>query len=289
MRFNIICVDEFGITRIELAGILKNLNINFINVKDETDAENVLESMKTPVNAIIWTINSVDMKDFESIKRLKELDSFKNIPVIIISKFTDKKYVIRAIEAGAVEYIAKPYDEAAVLRKICKAIGVAYDKALDKSLDDDIVTYSFSEMFNKEIKAASRGKYPMTIMLASVVPNKAEAENKKEIEDIALLVLRILKTRLRETDIAFQYGSNNMVLLLPFAGRDDVDGIKKKIFKMFSDHTAIKQKNLGYALKISSVTFPDDGKVKDKLLEKLELALDSQVAAKDSQITGINP
>ncbi|MCX8130745.1 MAG: response regulator [Clostridia bacterium] len=270
MRYNILSVDEFGTTRIELSNMLRNLDVSIINVKDEIEMINTLHEKKTIFNAVAWTINSIDMKDFEAIKRLKSKEAYKSIPVIIVSKFTDKKYIIKAIESGAVEYVAKPYDEETVLKKICKILGVPFEKTKSKKIDEDIVTYNFSEMFNREIKAASRGGYPLTVTMASIVPLAAGSADQENVDGIISLVNRVIKTKLRETDTSFHYGINNLILLLPFADKSGSEIIKKKLKAIFASHSMIRQRNNGYELVVASVTFPDDGKIKGKLLERLE-------------------
>lgn len=277
MRYNILCIDEFGITKVELANILKNLDINIINARDENDALDVLSGMITPVSAIVWSLNSTELKDFEAIKKVNGKDEYKNIPIVIISKFTGKKYVMKAVESGAVDYIAKPYDETAVLKKLCKVMGIPFEKAVERMNHEDFVTYNFYEMFNKEIKAAARGGYPMTLVLVSVVPNSSEVEHGGEVDELAVLIASVLKTKLRETDIVFNCGGNSLIVILPFTGKDNVDCIKKKIYDTYNDHTMIKPKKKGYDLVFSSVTYPDDGRVKEKLLEKLEQGLDVQL------------
>lgn len=270
MRYNILSVDELGITRVELANILRNLNINIINVKDKNEIVNVLQEKKD-INAVVWTINSIDQRDYDSIKRLKGKEAYKNIPIIIVSKFTDKKYIIKAIECGAVEYIAKPYDENSVLKKICRILGVPTQKTLNKGPEEDIVVFSFSEMLNKEIKAAGRGGYDLSIMMVSVAPDDEKKITPDNSEDIIALINKVMKSRLRETDTTFQYGTNNLIMLLPFANRDGIKVVDEKINDIFNTHSLIKQKNGdSYVLITASVSYPDDGKVRNKLLEKLE-------------------
>jgi len=193
MYYNILCVDELGITKLELSGLLKNLKINFIGVACEEEAINVLKSGKQEISAVVWALNNPDDESFESIRRLKSRDVCKHIPIIIVSRFTDKKYIIKAIESGAVEYIAKPYEEDALFRKMCRILGIPFEVTL-ANIDEDIVTYNFSEMFNKEIKAASRGNHNLSIMLISVVPEDPTAENIGEkTDEIVQLVNRVIK------------------------------------------------------------------------------------------------
>lgn len=268
MRFNIISVDEYGLTKLEIANMVKDLNINILNVKDDVDVLSLLKDKKNDINAIIWAFNKIDSDCFTDIKKLKSKEICKNIPIIIVSHFTDKSYILKAIEAGAGEYIAKPYDEIAVRKKICRILGIPSENSFTYAIDDDIITFSFSEMFSREIKAAARGNYAMTIMLATV--GNQDANRASEIDGLVQTLCRVLKTKFRETDTIFRYGSDSLIILLPFTDKSGVKVVEDKINDSFKSHSAIKQKNISGNLVMASVSYPDDGRIKDKLLEKLE-------------------
>jgi two-component system, chemotaxis family, chemotaxis protein CheY len=270
MRFNILSVDEFVMTRIELTNMLKNFNVHINSVQDWIEAESVLKEGKQVTNAIVWTINSIDINAFDEIKLIKSKEAYKNIPIIIISKFTDKKYIIKAIESGAVEYIAKPYNEETVLSKMCRVLGIPFEKTEDNTLDEDIITFSFSEMFNREIKAASRGGYPLSLILVTITPKAHSSKSQDEINTILSILNKVIRTNLRETDTSFHYSQDYLIILLPFTDKTGIKAIEKKLRHVYQNHSMIKQKNSGYIFITSSISFPEDGKIKDKLLEKLE-------------------
>jgi hypothetical protein len=67
MRFNILTIDEFGMTNIELNTMLKNFNVYINNVRDEEEAESIFKDNKLNYNAIVWAMNSADFSVFEAI------------------------------------------------------------------------------------------------------------------------------------------------------------------------------------------------------------------------------
>jgi PleD family two-component response regulator len=270
MGYNILAVDELGSIRIELANLLKNLNVEILSVKDELEAINILDEGKSKINIIVWTINSADYADYEAVKRVKSKETYKNIPIIIISKFTDKKYVIKAIESGAIDYIAKPYEESIVLKKFCNILKIPMEAAKEKNEQEDIVTYSFIEMFAREAKSASRGNHVLSLMLITVTTDVPDTKRHDKPDEIIELINKVMKTKLRETDSVFFYGNGNLIFLLPFTSKEGVKVVDKKIQHIFETHSLVKKKNSGYSLITASVTFPEDGKIKEKLLEKLE-------------------
>lgn len=270
MRYNIISVDEAALTKLEMMSMLKSLNTNIISVKDELEAINLLNEKKQDIHAVIWTAHSADTECFSCIKKLKGREPGKSIPMIIVSQITDKKFIIKAIEAGAVEFIAKPYDEDTVLKKFCKVLKVPYERAGSRAVDEDILTFNFTEMFNREIKSASRGNHPLSILLLSIVHAEPDHVPFDEVDQMTQLVCRVLRTKLRETDTCFRYGADSLIVLLPFADSQGVEVVKEKIRTIYANHSVIKQKSSGFHLVMTSVSYPDDGKVKDRLLEKLE-------------------
>jgi response regulator RpfG family c-di-GMP phosphodiesterase len=108
MDFTILSVDLFEMTGLELSPVLKALDVKIINVRDINAVLNILDENAQTVNALVWTVNSDDGQDFRDIARIKSDTKYKDIPVLIISKFTDKKFIIKAIELGATEFVAKP-------------------------------------------------------------------------------------------------------------------------------------------------------------------------------------
>lgn len=269
MEYSILSVDKFEITGLELSNIINRTDIQFINVKDLYEALNALNESNTYIKAIIWTINSSDSIEFEDIKVLRQNESYKDIPLLIVSKYTGKSYILKAIESGALEYIVKPYDMDSVVTKIGKVLGISL-KEKKNILDDDIITFNLSEMLNKEIKAASRGDYPLTLILASVNAENPEFEYKNNSSEVIESIKKVLRTKLRETDTAFIYGNNSVILLLPFTDSEGATTVEEKVKNLFDNHAIVKQKNSGYKLILGSATFPEDGKTRTRLLEKLE-------------------
>jgi len=60
---------------------------------------------------ILMDINMPESDGFETIEKLKADPRYEHIPVIFFSASNDRKNVIRAMNLGAVDFIAKPYSE----------------------------------------------------------------------------------------------------------------------------------------------------------------------------------
>ena len=135
---------------------------------------------------------------------------------------------------------------------------------------EELLTFNFYEMSSKEIKAASRGKYPLAFLIVSVIGSTPQDTDPQKTEELVLILCSIARTLLRETDICFRFGGESIVVLLPFADKAGMDVVFNKLNGYFCTNSIVKQKNTGYNLAMTGVTYPDDGRARDKLLDKLE-------------------
>ena len=133
--------------------ILKNLNILYIedeasikenvkktlelfcdNVYDEECIENAKKTLeKNRIDIIISDINLPDISGIDFIKELRKID--KTIPVIILSAYTDKNYLLEATKLKLVDYLTKPID--------FKSLNSALNKCVDEILDNSRYIISF--------------------------------------------------------------------------------------------------------------------------------------------------
>jgi DNA-binding response OmpR family regulator len=63
-----------------------------------------------------WNMPNMDGLTF--LKTIKADDTFKNIPVIMVTSESEKTRIIEAIKAGAVNYVVKPFSKEVILEKI---------------------------------------------------------------------------------------------------------------------------------------------------------------------------
>ncbi len=133
--------------------ILKNLNILYIedeeNIKENIKktlllfCENVFDVssiliakntlQKKRIDIIISDINLPDYCGLNFIKELRIID--KTIPIIVISAYTDKKYLLEATKLKLADYLTKPID--------FKSLHTALYRCVDEILDNCRYVISF--------------------------------------------------------------------------------------------------------------------------------------------------
>ncbi|WP_426424899.1 adenylate/guanylate cyclase domain-containing protein [Bradyrhizobium genosp. A] len=73
---------------------------------------------QTPFDLVLLDLMMPDMNGFEVLLRLKEDPALRNIPVIMISALDEIDSTVRCIEAGAEDYIPKPFNPVLLTARI---------------------------------------------------------------------------------------------------------------------------------------------------------------------------
>lgn len=72
---------------------------------------------------ILLDIQMPEMDGIAVMELLKQHEDYKKIPVVFLTSNTDKDIVVKALELGALDYIAKPFDMSQLASRIIKIIG----------------------------------------------------------------------------------------------------------------------------------------------------------------------
>jgi two-component system chemotaxis response regulator CheY len=130
MNFDILVADD---SKAALFLFKKIINLSGAPVGSIYTAENgkqaieVLEENK--VDLIMTDIHMPEMDGFQLIEYLKKTDPFKDIPIIVITTEGREKYIDKAKQLGAVNYIKKPFQPEQVKHLILETLGVEEDEA----------------------------------------------------------------------------------------------------------------------------------------------------------------
>ncbi|HVU57767.1 MAG TPA: response regulator [Puia sp.] len=89
---------------------------------DGQDALEKLEQWEYCPDIIFVDLNMPRMNGFDFLKEIRQMDRWKELPVIVYSTSSNPKDMARSWQAGATDYIVKGTDMASVKRDILQAL-----------------------------------------------------------------------------------------------------------------------------------------------------------------------
>ncbi|MCB0332253.1 MAG: response regulator [Bdellovibrionales bacterium] len=119
-------VDDSGATRFILSKMMSELGYDVVQAKDGQDAYDKLNENTDCVIALVdW--NMPVMNGYDLVCKMRSEDQFNDVKIMMVTTETEMTQVVKAIEAGANEYIMKPFTKEMILDKM-KLLGVPFQE-----------------------------------------------------------------------------------------------------------------------------------------------------------------
>ncbi|HZG59388.1 MAG TPA: response regulator [Anoxybacillus sp.] len=115
----ILIVDDAKFMRMTLSNILKKANHEIVG-EGENGKEAVELYRALRPDVVTLDITMPIMNGLEAVKAIKQEDP--NAKIIICSAMGQQKMVVEAIEAGALDFIVKPFDEPRVMEAVNRVL-----------------------------------------------------------------------------------------------------------------------------------------------------------------------
>jgi len=112
----ILCVDDGPLNLSLLEAMLSPRGYRVVAA---TSGPQALEKIGSEaIDICLLDVSMPGMDGFEVCRRIKSDERSRGIPVVLITSYSDRENRIRGIEAGAEDFISKPFDSAEVLARI---------------------------------------------------------------------------------------------------------------------------------------------------------------------------
>lgn len=234
----IIVVEDSTLIRTNIINTLKSHGYN--NVVGFSEAEQIsnrTQEFFDKVSLILLDIRLPGMSGIELAEKIKH----KNIPIIFLTSNSDVKTVKKAIDAGALDYIVKPFKEEILLKRINKVLG------------ESIVIDNAKKTIRIEYKRAQRANQSCSFININNLNFQDDSVSKAE---------HIIESIVREIDIVLTF-NNFILIILPLTNKNGVEIVKEKLLKNLNENNIKEPK-----FKVVSLE-PNTKTSKEKLIKEL--------------------
>ena len=117
-------VDDSKVMRMILAKTLTELGIDVVQASNGLEACLTMEREGRSFDLALVDWNMPEMTGLDFVKQVRLRPEFDNVRLMMVTTETEIEQMTRALEAGANEYVMKPFTRDAVLDKL-RLMGVA--------------------------------------------------------------------------------------------------------------------------------------------------------------------
>lgn len=121
-RNRILSVDDSKVIRKILAGAVELLGYSLLEAEDGEKALAVLNAHAPEVALILLDWNMPGLNGYETLCILKQQPSTRDIPVMMVTTESERINVVRAIKAGAIHYLTKPFTQEDLLSRMMECL-----------------------------------------------------------------------------------------------------------------------------------------------------------------------
>lgn len=112
----ILCVDDEPSNLKILEAVLVSRGYEVVSAESGKEALELISKQK--VDLVLLDVMMPGVSGYEVCKRIKGDERYRNIPVVMVTALTSKEERIKSIEAGAEDFISKPFDHTELLTRI---------------------------------------------------------------------------------------------------------------------------------------------------------------------------
>lgn len=123
----ILSVDDSGVMRKIIGRAVEVLGYGLAEASNGQEALDWLEGHHEEICLIILDVNMPEMDGFTLLGHLKAHPVLKNLPVMMVTTEADRSRIVQAIQAGAVNYVTKPFRQEDLLAKVAQSLGNEFE------------------------------------------------------------------------------------------------------------------------------------------------------------------
>ncbi|SJZ35202.1 GGDEF domain-containing response regulator [Anaerorhabdus furcosa] len=175
MKDTILIVEDVDVNRKILIECLTN-KYNYLQASNGKEALDILEDNYQDIHAILLDIVMPVMDGYEFLEQFKKIKEYQEIPVIAMTGIESKHVEERIIEAGAIDFLEKPYNPAIIRNRLKNTLELT--RAIRAGRTDGLTGLLNRAAFRHEIETyLIESKKPAALMIIDI-------DNFKRVNDV---------------------------------------------------------------------------------------------------------
>ncbi|MBN1882674.1 MAG: diguanylate cyclase [Deltaproteobacteria bacterium] len=260
----ILIIEDHELTRGLVNRILSKRGYEVIEAAD--GLEGLRKANEEKPDLIILDVVLPHIDGMEACRMLTSGAETQDIPVIILTSRTTLSDVKMGMEAGAVDYVKKPFDEVEFLARVGSAIkikefkdqiSILKAKLSEITTTDDLTGLKnagfFWEYFSREVTKFNRIRKPLSIVILDVddFKNINDAFGHLAGDRVLVKVADILRRNVRQYDLVARYGGEEFVVVLVDTDEEEAFGMVEKIRGAIESEVFTEEKK-SFSLSVSA-------------------------------------
>ena len=283
----ILVADDDPVSRTLVETHLRSWGHEVVTADDGETAWEELQKEDCPKIAILdWMMPNRDGLDSCTALRAIETDSY--VYIIFLTSRSSKKDVVKGLDAGADDYIVKPFDYnelrtrvragARIVElqdKLRAALQASEFQASHDSLTSILNRSAILEILGKELSRARRVKSPLSVIMLDIDHFKQvnDVLGHQAGDQVLKEVARRITSSIRQYDHCGRYGGEEFLVVVPGSDRRQAWEIAERLKHVVSERDIpVDHKSVHITISLGLAEFKGSEDM-DELIRKADAAL----------------
>ena len=119
----LLIVDDSSVIRTVVKAAADMLHMEIAEARDGIEAMELLARIYSEIDLVLLDWNMPEMNGYDVLVEIKKSDLYKHIPVMMVTTEGQQSNIVTAVQAGACNYLVKPFTVEELESKIMECIG----------------------------------------------------------------------------------------------------------------------------------------------------------------------
>ena len=232
------------------------------------------------------------------IKALAASPDFSRLPVIMVSSVSEMERVIQCLEAGATDFIRKPFHSAHLLVRVRNTLTLTRTlRSLSDLAHRDPLTGVFNlrvfvEMLQRDLAASGRRSQPLAVIMADLDHFKGvnDTYGHQVGDEVLIQFARRAGDQMRAGDLLARYGGEEFAISAPDTDLDGALQLAERVRAAMDQPVSTSKGMVHTTVSLGvAVRDPDGDETASQLIERADQALYRAKEAGRNRVVASDP